>query len=156
PQRIRFHDNSCRSRPSSQVSGGYSEPYTLPYNLSGQCHDSSRDPMTTVQAPPRAEFDQLAGLLHKQGTDLGQLTNYAAGPLDNTDGMDNLLSMLRSFVDTLGTFMNNKYADCASGVWLTGDKVSTVGAAYAAADSHAAGSFAKIDASVAGDFPSAI
>jgi hypothetical protein len=109
--------------------------------------------MTNVQAPPKAEFDNLAGLLDAQRGHLGTLGNYAGSTCANGDGLDNALSFLRQPVADLSTFLNNKFFDCQAGIANAAGNVRYAGYLYHSTDRHAETEIRSVFPSAPSYFP---
>jgi uncharacterized protein YukE len=87
--------------------------------------------------PPAADFAAYAKLLQDQRGHLGVLGNFAGTTCDNTEGLDNLLSVLRAPVDEMSGMLNNKLFQCQGGMGATAGKVLDARQNYSEADTSA-------------------
>jgi uncharacterized protein YukE len=93
--------------------------------------------VSNTEAPSRAEFNGLAGLLEAQRGYLGTLGTYAGRTCGNADGLDNALGLLRHPVADLSTFMNDKLFGGQGGIGYVAAAVRDAGTLYHSTDHQA-------------------
>jgi uncharacterized protein YukE len=87
--------------------------------------------------PPTADFTAYSNLLQVQRGHLGTLGNYAGTECDNTEGLDNLLSVLRGPINDLSLMLNNKLFQCQGGMGNTAGKILDARQNYSDSDKRA-------------------